>query len=72
MASGKLSGGIIDTAGKLAALGISPLDFLRTTDSVERALLIEVYNKTLDNKELLDDNLASKIASKLAKAMSGK
>lgn len=67
MATGKLSQGIVDTAADLAALGLDPLQFLRIRDSMERSLIMEIYERMLKRKEILDHNLAVAIATEVSK-----
>lgn len=70
MAIGKLSGGIVDIAVDMAALGLDPLVFLRTTDDTEKALLMEVYERLVKVKEIQDRNFAIEIANQLGKVLS--
>lgn len=53
----------IEEAAQMAALGLDPFRFLYTRDSMERGLLVELHNKTVEAKRRLDHNLAVEIAN---------
>jgi hypothetical protein len=51
----------------MAALGLDPLKFLETRSTLERALLIELHNRTLKVKQTMDHNLAVEIANQVGR-----
>jgi hypothetical protein len=50
------------------SLGLDPLAFLNSKDGFERGLMIELASRALENKKILDENLATAIANAVAKA----
>lgn len=51
----------------MAALGLDPLRFLESRSSLERSLLIELYNRTLKARQIMDNNLAVEIANQVGR-----
>lgn len=62
-----MSGGILDIAADLAALGVNPLPFLTTTDDVIRSFYTELVSKIIDRKKIFDQNLAAQIAEEVVR-----
>lgn len=57
----------MDAAARLGALGIDPLRFLYAKDDFERNLMLVLGDKVLQQKQILDKNLAIEIASAVGK-----
>lgn len=53
----------IEEAAQMAALGLDPFRFLYSRDSLERSMLLELHNKTMEARSKLDHNLAVEIAN---------
>jgi hypothetical protein len=51
----------------MAALGLDPFKYLYSRDSLERSMLIKLYNRTMEKKEIHDRNLAAMIAREVSK-----
>lgn len=54
---------IINGAAQMSALGIDPMIYLTTTNNLEREIIIEIANRSLATRRVLDKNLANEIAS---------
>jgi hypothetical protein len=64
------SGGMterIEEAAQMAALGLDPFKYLESRDSMERAMLVQLSNRTLEMRNILDNNLAVAIANNVGK-----
>jgi hypothetical protein len=51
--------------------GIDPMEFLNTTDPVERAVMLALTTEHAKLRRRLDDQLATNIINRLSKAMGG-
>jgi hypothetical protein len=57
----------IENASRLGALGLDPIKYLTTRNKIERHLMVEVANRMIKHKEIMDQNLAVKIAEQVSK-----
>lgn len=57
----------IENASRLGALGLDPMRYLTTTSSIERHLMVDIANRVLEIREIMDQNLAVKITEQVAK-----
>lgn len=60
-----MSEGILDVAADLAALGLNPLDFLRTKSQVERDILAAIRDRVMTIRKQEHAYLAHEIAKAL-------
>jgi hypothetical protein len=60
----------IDVAAQMAVVGIDPLDFLRCNDEFDRGMLLELGNRIMYYKHIMDENLAKRIANEVGKLFS--
>jgi hypothetical protein len=68
------SGGSVEgikVAAQLGAVGLNPLEFLYTKDSIKRALMIKLAELMVKEKQRYDHNLAVEIANAVGKAFGG-
>lgn len=66
LADGKISEGIIDLAAEMAVLGIDPLPFLRSRNSLEHAIYIKLRDKAAEKRDIQMSNFASEIAKRFS------
>lgn len=65
--NGGISGGALDAAAQIAALGMEQLAwrFMTTPDQFEREMIIQIANRVAEFRDVLDNNLAVTIGKKL-------
>ena len=54
-------------AAQLAVLGLDPIKFLKCRDSFERNLMVELSKEIQKYKEMMDENMAVRIANAVGK-----
>jgi hypothetical protein len=54
-------------AAQLGALGVDPLAFLNVRDPVERSIMMELGKEMIEQRKILDHNLAVEIANCVGK-----
>jgi len=66
LAVGGINDGI-EMAAQLAVLGLDPIRFLTCRDSFERNLMVELSKEIQKYKEMMDENMAVRIANAVGK-----
>ncbi len=51
----------------MASVGLDPYRYLYCEDPIERMMLVELYNRTVKNAEMIQENLAIQIANQVGK-----
>jgi hypothetical protein len=62
-----MSGSVLEVAADLAAFGIDPFKLMNANDQLEVSFMEKLRDKVIERKDIMDQNLANKIAGEISK-----